>query len=208
MAMENDPEARLRKVGDHKIWEIINKPPETAALPEIEIEGIGFASFGDEEEDDEVEEEELFFPNRAITFVHDHILVATHVDLLVKLLESAPTGESLQDAADYEQVVAALERLGASQDNLRVFSRMDEASRVTYQLFKEGRMPEAETVLGKLLNRMLGSGEEGVVRDQEVDGSKLPDFQVVRRYLGPAGFYAREEPTGDGWFVVGTVLKK
>jgi hypothetical protein len=207
MAMENDPEARMRKVGDHTIWEIINEPTDSVALPEIEIEGIGFASLGDEEEDEE-EEPEMFFPNRAITFVHGHIMIATHVDMLVKLLEGAPAGDSLADAADYRQVLMALERLGASQDNLRVFARLDEASRATYQLFKEGKMPEAETVLGKLLNRMLGSGEEGVVREQEVDASKLPDFQVVRRYLGPTGLYAREEPTGDGWFIVGTVLKK
>jgi hypothetical protein len=207
MAMENDPEARLRKVGDHKIWEIINEPTDSVALPEIEIEGIGFASFGDEEEEEE-EEKELFFPNRAITFVHGHIMVATHIDLLVKLLEGAPAGDTLQDAADYQQVMAALQRLGASQDNLRLFARLDEASQATYQLFKEGKMPEAETVLGKLLNRMLGSGEEGVVREQEVDASKLPDFQIVRRYLGPTGLYAREEPTGDGWFIVGSVLKK
>jgi hypothetical protein len=207
MAMENDPEARMRKVGEHIIWEIINEPTDSVALPEIEIEGIGFASLGDEEEDEE-EEPEMFFPNRAITFVHGHIMVATHVDMLIKLLQGAQAGDTLEDAADYQQITMALERLGASQDNMRLFARLDEASRATYQLFKEGKMPEAETVLGKLLNRVLGSGEEGVVREQEVDASKLPDFQVVRRYLGPTGLYAREEPTGDGWFIVGTVLKK
>jgi hypothetical protein len=229
MAMENDPEARMIKVGDHVIWEIINEPDDTAVnVPKVEIEGFegidgfegfegldglpsfdadGMGSIADEASDDDDEDEPLF-PNSAMTYVHGHLMVSTHVNMLVKLLDEAGSGEKLKDSEDFKQVTKALDRLGGTEDNLRIFSRTDEAYRATFELFKQGKMPEAETLLGKVLNRMMGSGEEGVVREQQIDGSKLPDYQIVRRYLGPAGFYVKTEPTDDGWFVVGTLLRK
>jgi hypothetical protein len=44
------------------------------------------------------------------------------------------------------------------------------------------------------------------MRDQEIEGEEMPDYQVVRRYLGPAGVFATSE--SDGWFVVGFMLPK
>ena len=67
-------------------------------------------------------------------------------------------------------------------------------------------MPQAETLVGKALNKLLAPDEEGTVREQEIDGSKLPDYQAVRRYLGPAGMYVRTEK--DGWSITGCLLSK
>jgi hypothetical protein len=67
-------------------------------------------------------------------------------------------------------------------------------------------MPESETMLARVLNALFGEGKKGVVRTQRIDGRQLPDYQVVRRYLGPAGFQARSEPTG--WFLKGFTLSK
>ena len=63
-------------------------------------------------------------------------------------------------------------------------------------------------MLGKLLNAMFTSedAEEGELRDQQLDGSKLPEFQMVRRYLGPAGFYVRT--VEEGWTMSGVLLTK
>ena len=41
MAMENDPEARRIQVGKHTVWEIINEPEDTAALPHLESGVVG-----------------------------------------------------------------------------------------------------------------------------------------------------------------------
>jgi hypothetical protein len=67
-------------------------------------------------------------------------------------------------------------------------------------------MPEAETMLGKLLNHMLGDGKEGSVRKQEIDGGKLPDFETVRRYFGPAGISVVS--VEDGWDITGFTTSK
>ena len=57
-----------------------------------------------------------------------------------------------------------------------------------------------------LLNAVLGSSEEGIIRNQEIDGSKLPNFDLVKKYLGPGGLFAQSED--DGWWLVGCLLKR
>ena len=65
---------------------------------------------------------------------------------------------------------------------------------------------EAETLLARLLNAMMGQREEGVIRQQEIDGSKLPDFDLVKKYLGPGGLFVQSED--NGWWLLGCLLKK
>jgi hypothetical protein len=69
-------------------------------------------------------------------------------------------------------------------------------------------MPESETLLGRLLNRLLTPPEdEGVaLRKQKIDAHELPNFDVVRRYFNPAGALVRSD--GDGWFIVGASLSR
>ena len=67
-------------------------------------------------------------------------------------------------------------------------------------------MPESETLMGKFLNWLLAPENDDEVREQEIDGSKMPDFQIARRYLGPTGLYMQTEE--NGWLVVGSLLPK
>jgi hypothetical protein len=70
-------------------------------------------------------------------------------------------------------------------------------------------MPEAKSILGKLLNRILTTEKEqrdGILRKQQIDGSSLPNFEAVRRYLGPHGGVVRSEK--EGWIMTGVVLNK
>jgi len=46
--------------------------------------------------------------------------------------------------------------------------------------------------------------EEETDRTQEFDGSKLPDYGIVRRYLGLMGNAVVTED--EGWFITGVVL--
>ncbi len=205
-AMETDPDARKREFEGHVIWEILNEPAEhEVAAPKID--GPGFGSFGAvEEEEEEDVEEARHIPNMAITVAHGHLIVATHVDFVVDMLKKIDTDDTLAEAADYKTVNSMLDELGADQESMRLFTRTDEAYRPTYELIRQGKMPESETLLGKVLNRLLGSDEEGVIRPAEIDGSKLPNYDAVRRYLGPAGSYMQSEE--DGWYVAGCVLAK
>jgi hypothetical protein len=65
-------------------------------------------------------------------------------------------------------------------------------------------MPESQSILGKLLN-YLKTPEGQSRRSQELDGSSLPPFEHVRRYLGPAGVYSRQHDLG--WTITGCLLE-
>jgi len=67
-------------------------------------------------------------------------------------------------------------------------------------------MPESETLLGKLLNSFLREEDLDEPRKQKIDGSKMPEYDFVRRYLGPAGLYV--QPEQQGWFLMGALLNK
>ena len=135
------------------------------------------------------------------------MIIASHIQFLHKVLENAESRARLSDAVDFKLVAAELERLGGKKTFVRNFSRTDEEYRPTYELIKQGKMPESKTMLGMMLNRWLAPDlEEGEIRDQQIDGSKLPDFEVCRRYLGPAGLAGIAED--NGWYVTGFVLSK
>ena len=204
--MEAEPDAQKHVFEGQTIWEIINEPEEVV---ELKLEGPGFGSFVAEEdvqEDGGEILEEPLFANPAIAVVHGHLVFASQIDLIRNVLKRRDQRDSLAQAQDYQLVSDALEKLGARGDSFRSFTRTDEAYRTTYELIRQGRMPESESLLGKFLNRLLGADEEGVLRQQKIDGAKMPAYQIVRRYLGPAGLYARSEE--NGWFVSGCLLTK
>jgi hypothetical protein len=99
-----------------------------------------------------------------------------------------------------------LTKIGAGQDAVRYFTRTDKEYHTTYELIKTGKMPESETLLGSVLNRAFGPDEKGVLREQQIRGDKMPDYEKVRVYLGPAGLFVQSED--NGWFVAGCLLKK
>jgi hypothetical protein len=208
-AFKDDPSAKKRDFQGHIIWELMN---DAAEEPEaFTVEGVGpgagkSGGGGDEKEEEAEEEDAPILPNMAFTVVNGQLFVGTHVEFIEELIGKQKTIEPMLKSIDYVRVSDALARLGATKDSFRLFTKTDESYRGTYELVKQGKLPQAETLFAKLLNGMLGSGEKGEIRKQEIDGSKLPDFKHVQKYLGPAGSYVHSEE--DGWFIVGVLLKK
>jgi hypothetical protein len=201
-SMKSDPDARRREFNGHEIWEIVDQESE---VPMVTIENHPAFAVQAEEED-EFEEEQKMLPNSVITVAHGHLIVATHLDFLVKVLTTVSERDTLKSSVDFVLIRDELNKLVPQDHSLQTFSRMDEEYRAVYELIRQGRMPEAETMLGKLLNNMLGDGKESGVRQQRIDGSKMPDFETVRRYFGPAGMSMVSEE--DGWALTGITLGK
>jgi hypothetical protein len=155
---------------------------------------------------DEEEEEKPVFPHSAITVAYDRLIWTSQVDFAKELLSEASPADALVSSADFQAVAAALAQLGAGEDSFRYFSRADEAVRPTYELMRQGQMPEAKTLLGRALNELFGEEDDQLLRKQEIDAHTLPDYQVVRRHFGPGGVYVRTEQ--NGWLAVGCGLSK
>jgi hypothetical protein len=232
-ALKNEPNVRRREVGGFTVWEIAEQQQAHTEALVVEIPG-GLVQHADLEVEEyepvafqpgkarqkrrtkrlqkqQQQQQQRVIQNMALTVAYDHLFVASHVDMLSRALkqagaEKASSSEHLGTAADYRRVVEELEALGADSIAARFFSRSDEAFRINYELLRTNQMPKAQNIAGKLLNELLADGKPGTVRRARLDGSKLPAYDAVRRYLGPAGGFVVTEP--EGWLVTGFMLEK
>jgi hypothetical protein len=212
--IKNDPTAKRREINGQVIWEFVEDQSPTPEAPEI--------SFGDmpavtpvrpmkkrkkqmefEEEDEEVQR---LLPHAAMTVWQGNLMVASHIDFLMKVIAPPKKPELLAADVDYKRIDEQIKKFDPEMKCVRVFSRTDEEYRPTYELVRQNKMPQSEGLLAKLLNALFGEGKRGQVRAQKIDGRELPEYQVVRRYLGPAGLQATSEP--DGWYLKGFTLSK
>jgi hypothetical protein len=200
--LSSDPNAHAREFEGKTVWEIL---PATDDVPELEIE-LEPLTPADSSEGDKAPG---VISSSAVCVTDGHLFVGSHVDFLQTFLAAKPEGESLATSVDYQEVDAALAQLLSGDAAVRCFVRTDEAYRPTYELLRQGKMPESETLLGKVLNRLLTTPEdedEGILRKQQIDGRQLPSFEMVRRYFSPLGTAVRS--TDTGWVIVGATLAK
>ena len=195
-------DATRREFEGHEIWEVID---EESAVPDVKIEISGGPAHPIPEEDKHPKDRPLM-QNAAVTVAYGHLFVASNLGYLETILHQAGQTNGLAEAADYRVVTERMKSLGATDVSFKLFTRTDEEYRPTYELIRTGQMPRSETVLGQVLNALLGEGKEGVVRKQRIDGGKLPEFQTISHYFGPGGTFVSSEQ--NGWFICGFMLDK
>lgn len=205
--MSREPDVERRELGQYVIWERV--PPELE-VPEVEVPGFApLQPKGEEVAASEEEERERVLPNSAVTVALGHLMMASDIQYLQAILEGFGQSERLASSPDYQQVLQTLNELDPGERCGLHFGRLDEEMRPTFELVRQGKMPESKTMFGKFLNNLLRTEEqreEGTLREQRIDGSTLPSFEAVRRYFGPHGRITRSEP--DGWIITGAVLNK
>ena len=148
------------------------------------------------------------FPDNAVTVFDGYLLIASHTDILLKALARKVLGEGepLAKSIDYRIVASTIKSLSPPPRCMQTFVRTDEEYRSTYELIRLGKMPESNSLVARLLNVLLPPEEGRDLRDQRIDGKELPEYQVVRRYLGPAARMVVTEK--DGWLEFGFTLSK
>jgi len=205
--LEADDTVKLRELPGREelqIWETV--PPEETSLDfKITLDLLPGEDPIAPEPSDEEDEGPGLFPNAAVTVTNGQLYIASHLDFLVKILEERENRDTLASTIDFQIIGKKLEELG-DERCAGMFSRTDKEYHATYELIRQGKMPESETMLGRVLNTLFGAGKKGVLRKQEIDGANLPEFDFVRRYLGTAGGFGVSEE--DGWFLKGFMLSK
>jgi hypothetical protein len=154
-------------------------------------------------------DQERVLPNSAVTVAFGHMFMASDINFLKEVLAGFGQRERLASAVDYQQVLEAVNKVAPGERSVWHFGRGDEEMRPVWELIRQNRMPEAKSMLGKILNKILTTEvqkEQGEIRKQRIDGGSLPNFETVRRYFGPHGRVARSDK--DGWFVTGVLLNK
>jgi hypothetical protein len=199
--LESDKEIERRQLGNLVIWETVRKQPE--AVRSVRLEMPTLPGRGSAPAEEETTSSPLL-PNAAITVANDYLLIASHYDFLVRMLRPIETRNALVRSVDWLLVDETLAAMRGEEGCLRIFYRADQTYRPTYELIRQGRMPESESLLGRFLNTLLSEEDGDGIRKQRIDGSKLPDFEVVRRHLGLVGVYGRTDP--NGWFIKAFML--
>jgi hypothetical protein len=208
--MENEAKSGgivRHQVGQYVIWEHVNKAEGTS---EPAVEGFTELRTGnDEQSKKEKDRKEKVLPNAAVTVALGYLLRASDANYLTMILQGFGQNDRLASSADYHQMSEVMNKLSPGDRCSWVFGRSDEEIRPTFDLVREGKMPQSKSMLGKLLNKILTTADEekqGVPRRQRINGTNLPDFETVRRYFGPHASVAKAEK--DGWFVTDALLNK
>lgn len=200
--------ARIKLAGFDVIEVDSSKQEELEDVPDIFDDPLADEDWAEEEDD--VEEEFTLFNKRYFVFAKGHLLVANNKDYLKALLTSNKKSELLETPG-YKQVDEALLKLkGDSTISSRQFGRVDRTLEANYEMLRQGKMENSQTVMAKIINQII-KHEKEENEDLEVkrlDGSKLPaDFQKdIAPFLGLMGWI--NEVEDDGWRISGCVLKK
>jgi hypothetical protein len=207
--MGADKDMERKEIAGHVVWELIDR---TTAIPELQVETPGLRLGADRDDDGRRrrqrirEKEEKLLPHSSVTVAKGHLFIASHRDVLERVLLTPGGIDALGGADDYAVVMAEIDRLLPGQSALKSFGREDKTIQPAYELLRRGSMPKSQSVFGQLLNALLGDGKPGTVREQRIDGATLPEFEVIRRYFGTAA--VGMEAVADGWYVTGLSLPR
>ncbi|MEZ6116592.1 MAG: DUF3352 domain-containing protein [Pirellulaceae bacterium] len=201
---KEDAYARSSIVGQHVIWEILPSDDFGGNEPDFgSFDGIdGFKDDFSGDDTSEISKDQK--SDFAITVAHGHLIISSQYSQLQDLLGAQKAAAPLSQAGDYQTINDHLVEMGAGEDCARFFSRLSEVLRPNYELLRQGKMPESETMLGRLLNRVLGPEDKTEKRKQELNAQKLPAFQLLEKYLGPTGSFIQTQD--EGWVIKGVIL--
>jgi len=209
--VKNDPTIKKRLIDGHVVWEIVEEedmgvPQLKVDLPTLTPKKEDGKSKSDEKDDDQ-DKESHFLPHGAITVANGQLFIATHIDFLVKTLKPLDANGRLATQPDFQKVwEVTFGDLRVKRQSSRSFSWTDRAVEPSYELIRQGRMPQSESLLGRTLNSLAAPSKKGTLRQQRIDGSKLPDFAVVGKTLGPSTAAMTSEE--NGWFIKGVLMTK
>ncbi len=172
------------------IWEIVEE--EDTSEPQLKIDVPTFTPKKDDktkssdDEDDAATKEDHFLPHGAIAVAEGHLFVASHIDFLEKTLKPLPENQRLATQKEFQQVWGiTFGKMGMKQQSSRSFSWTDRAVQPAYELIRQGKMPQSESLLGRALNSLAEPTKNKGPREQRINGSKLPGFDIVGKALRP-----------------------
>jgi hypothetical protein len=219
---ENDHEMQPIKHGSYILWQRIpaeeviqpfsgsglsGVPSLVSTAPTTGVKTVQVAANSQEMDPPPV------FPDGAVTVAKGCLFVSTNGEYLKTILDRLDSEqqsiiENIKNEPEYKEVDKIFANMGITDKPhfLQFFSRTDKTLQPTYELVRQGRMPQSQAVLNKLINALFAPEDDKGVRPQSFDGKNLPEFEKVSRYFGQSGFYGISEE--NGYFFKGFLLEK
>lgn len=194
-AMRNEPDAELVDYEGQPIWKVVHREDE-----EIIDLAADFGSDFGAPPAAQGNQPQPWLSNWAITVYDDFLMFASHVEMIQEAIvqSKAPGGAPLKAAAEYQRVMQAIDKqFGDEPRSAWQIVHTARAYRVQYELFRQGKLRQSQSMLATLLDRLLQTDSEMDSREQKVSGEKLPPFEAVSHFLQPSGLLFRT--TDHGW---------
>lgn len=182
--LDGDPAVRKKKVDRYTIYEVFEEEAPAD-------EGLTLESDAEP-------------PLAIICMAHGYVFCASHLDFLQEVLKKAYAAEALVASGAHRRVETEMKKLAPADLSIRTFSQIDLEWESAYELFRTGKLDQAESTIGVLLRQIRFEGPEDLPEKYRFDGSKLPEFDKVRHHFGPAGLFGTHQPYG--WFLKGFIL--
>lgn len=193
--MKIEPDADPVDYKGHLIWKVVHREDE--AVKDLA------ADFGDDfggPPPAAGAQPQPWLSNWAITVYGDYLMFASHTEMIEQAIEQAQTGDEspLVNESDYRRVAEAIaEQFGNDDSSAWQVVRTSLAYRVQYELFREGKLMDSQSMLASLLDRLLQNEDEMRSKAQVLNGQKLPPYEKIAKFLQPMGMVVRS--TDSGW---------
>lgn len=115
----------------------------------------------------------------------DHLMFASNITLLEQVLRTGDDQDSLSNLPAYQRLAKKF----PAETSMISFQRDDTQVQALYELLRSGEA-----------TKLIPQSD-----DVTIDFSKLPEFEVIRKYLAPSASYMR--PDKLGLLIVGFTLK-
>lgn len=210
-AMDIEPDAVPEDFEDIRIYKVTRVEEDDSLSVEGDFDfGVGKKSKSSAPKN----EDKPLLSNWAITIFtlpqnnDQYLLFASHAETIKEAILLGKAGVSqFESEADVKLVMEKLNRAGNAQPgSMWEISRSDRAFRMQYELFRQDKLPQSQSMLATLLDRILRPKDELKNVSQDVKGDKLPPFDAIRDFLMPSGSRITTQP--DGWSYQGFVLAK
>ncbi len=134
-----------------------------------------------------------------------YLMFSSHPELLQKVAERIRGERSpgFADQANVQEVSEGMKSLGAESVAIDRLVRTDLSLRVKYELLRQGRLEESDSVLSTLVRRIFEKQEGDV--PEKLDAAMLPPIDQIKQHLRPGGGYI--EMTDTGMSINGFLLK-
>lgn len=205
--MKAEANAELMSFQGINIWKVTNA--------QNGAEEDEFSEFGDFDDPSE-ETEQPWLNQWAICVLaspeadskEGYFLFASHTEMLEEAIHQAKAGgeDGLASQQDYQRIHSAIMQLMNSENPCAwKISRNNLAFRVQYELFRQGKLEESESMMSSILHRLMGSDESADGSMERVfSGESLPPYEKIAGFLNPSGFKVRA--TEKGWEFGGMML--
>jgi hypothetical protein len=205
-AMEVEPDASIMDaIPGIDIWRVQRGGDDD----ELDEDLFGDLDIGLGEE--EIEESPPLLDHWAIAMIDQgansetpYLMFSNDPDMLVAAATRIRSGTKagLVDEPEIKAIVTSLRELGCTSPAMDRVVRTRLSLRAKYNLLREGKLKDSDSVLSSFYRRFLEDQEAET--DGAINATDLPPLSVIEKYLPNGGGFF--ETTEDGWSLTGFLL--